>query len=157
MPVWSSSRSGGGSSGGESGDGGGDGGFDVNRVVENIAERALNDPQMKVQIANQLQDAGIPPRLLFDEIGAESPEAANADPQPQPMPDNPDPNADAQRATETPQNRQESEAVKITPSDVNDFLQEVEAVLGADATIADLQELDDGMVQTALDMSDLPS
>lgn len=63
----------------------------------------------------------------------------------------PDPDAQATAEDHT------AETYQMTPQEVRSFLDEVIAFAGPETTLGDLRDLDDGMIQTALDMSDIPS
>lgn len=143
MPVWNTEPN---------TDEGGSTGSGIDRVLQRAIKNVENDPQLKLQFAQLLQQNGIPPQLLLDlDDVAEAQTDGGADPGPGPA----DHTADVGEPVDVEGST--ADPVTITPQDVRSFLDEAIAFAGEDATLGDLRDLDDQMIQTALRMSSLPS
>lgn len=124
----------------------------VEQALERVMDGLKENPKAQAKVASALQENyGVPPELLVsafpDLAGAEEPQGQ------QPDPEGP---AEAE-PVDVP--GQVVEQDPVTAEAVKGFLGEVADVhpKGWDATLADLEQIDDDLVDTALSMSDLPT
>lgn len=136
--------------GGEERDGGGSDVVDqaISRVMDGLKE----NPRAQAQVAQALQENyGVPPGLLvsaFPDLQGHEGETPEG-------PEGPSPEGDAPEPVDVPA----VDTPAVDAATVKGFLSEVAEVhpKGWDATLGDLDDIDDDLVETALSMSDLPT